>query len=62
MSDLRLHNDGNDFMCMDCCEVVHRTRDNPYPKHECCCGQRWTYRGCVGCPRRQVAAPEKRKV
>ncbi len=35
MSDLRLHNDGQEFICMDCGEVVHRTRDNPYPEHRC---------------------------
>lgn len=33
--DIRPHNDGQDFICMDCGTVIHRTRSNPYPEHKC---------------------------
>ena len=32
---LRLHDDGNSFMCMRCGKVEPRTRSNPYPNHVC---------------------------
>lgn len=35
VSRLRLHNDGQDFICMDCGKVIPRSRDNPYPSHTC---------------------------
>lgn len=33
--DIRPHNDGQDFICMDCGTVIHRTRSNPFPEHKC---------------------------
>lgn len=33
--DIRLHNDGQDFICMDCGTVMRRTRTNPFPEHKC---------------------------
>lgn len=33
--DIRMHNDGQDFICMDCGTVIPRTRSNPYPGHKC---------------------------
>lgn len=33
--DIRMHNDGQDFICMDCGTVIPRTRSNPYPEHKC---------------------------
>lgn len=35
MSRLRLHNDGQDFICMACGTVVPRSRSTPYPAHLC---------------------------
>ena len=30
--DVRLHEDGNVWICMECGAITIRTRDNPYPE------------------------------